>query len=291
MFCDANCVQKINKSVQWPHSLAIWLCLQLSLFMVFWNVLIASLWAFIIVVILWSVVMAVWYDLSLSLLCVIKVALSAKASAVLLYAISQWPGIHCKTVILVFVINICFNFWNFWTSVVLGDYKLLIACTAGFESEGGMGEFITLVLAWCLSYHLNLWLDVYHIVSTFGLMLIISPHPMAWCLYRLNLYLWLDAYHIASTFGLMLIISPQPLAWCLSYRLNLWLDSYHIASIFGLMLTISPQPLALCLSYRLIKSSFAIKGYSQVTIFVRLIERWVLWWDSGDWNAIFFSIL
>jgi hypothetical protein len=67
--------------------------------MVFLNVLIASLWAFIIIMILWSMVMAVCYDLSLSLLCVIKVALSAKSSAVLLYAISQWPGIHFKTVL------------------------------------------------------------------------------------------------------------------------------------------------------------------------------------------------
>jgi len=68
MFCKANRVQKVDKSVQWPHSLAIWLCLQLSLLKVFLNLLIASLWAFINVIILQSVV------LSLSVLCVIKVA-------------------------------------------------------------------------------------------------------------------------------------------------------------------------------------------------------------------------
>jgi hypothetical protein len=114
-----------------------------SLFEVFWNVLIASLWAFIIFIILRSVVLAVWCDLALSLVCVIKVALFAKASAVSLYAISQWPGIHCKTVMLVFVINSWFNFWHFWTFVVFGGSKLLIAYTANFESEGCMSEFIT----------------------------------------------------------------------------------------------------------------------------------------------------
>jgi hypothetical protein len=143
MFCKANCVQKVDESVQWPHSWPFGCVCNWVFSWFFLNVLIASLWAFIIV----------WYDLSLSLLSVIKVALSAKAAAVLLYAVSQWPGIQCEIVILFFVINICFNFWHFWTSVVLGDWKLLIACTADFESEGCMGEFITLALAY--SYHIT----------------------------------------------------------------------------------------------------------------------------------------
>lgn len=97
MFCKANRVQKVDESVRWPHSLAIWLFaiefsqsfLKCSYYksLGFHQRYNPSECGFGSVV---------WYDLSLSLLCVIKVALSAKASAVLLYAVSQWPGIHCK---------------------------------------------------------------------------------------------------------------------------------------------------------------------------------------------------
>jgi hypothetical protein len=97
---QGNHVQKVDESLQWPHSLASWVCLQLSLSKVFCSVLIASLWALIILKNLQSVILAVWYDMSLPLVCVIKVAFFAKALAILLPVMSQWPELHYKTIIL-----------------------------------------------------------------------------------------------------------------------------------------------------------------------------------------------
>lgn len=117
--------------------------LQLSLLNVFWNLLIASLWTFISVIILQSVVLAVWYDLSLSL-CVWSKWLYLLRHQ-LFYFMQFHSGLGFILKQLSYFLSLIFAwiFWHFWTSVVLEDCKLFVACTADFESEDCMGEFIT----------------------------------------------------------------------------------------------------------------------------------------------------
>jgi hypothetical protein len=61
-------VQKVNENFQRSRSLASRVCLQLSL---------ASVWELIVLNVLRIVVLTVWYNISLSVVCVIKVALFA----------------------------------------------------------------------------------------------------------------------------------------------------------------------------------------------------------------------
>jgi len=110
--------------------------------------------------------------------------------------------------------------------------------------------FIVKQLSYSLSLIFSLTFDTsepqlfWGIVSYWLHALQILNLKAAWV--NLSHWLRLDAYYITSTFGLMLIIRPQPLAWCLSYHLNLWLDAYHNASTFGMMLIISPHQIIIC---------------------------------------------
>ena len=55
---------------------------------------------FVILEIFWIVVLTVQLDISLCVVCVIRVAFFGEASAFSFPVILQWPGIHSKTIIL-----------------------------------------------------------------------------------------------------------------------------------------------------------------------------------------------